>query len=189
VDETGAVTTEATTETGTGNPSSVGSSGASSRRARRWIVAGALAAVVVAFFAITGIVGLDAPGWAKRYPYGELSDLAARVNAEAGDLRTPDDCWRTLTDEDDGAERDPAGPLRDIAKVDYVRSRVVVRVYANESGRIDATTRRIVDERLESLFAASPEFEWQMVKLEPSPDGWSPLVSCRLVTRGWIFGF
>ena len=28
-----------------------------------------------------------------------------------------------------------------------------------------------------------------MMVLEPSPDGWSPLVPCRLVTRGWITGF
>jgi hypothetical protein len=159
-----------------------------SRRSRRALVAAAVAIVVViAFFAVTGVTGLDAPGWMHRYPYGDLSDLATRVNAEAGDLRTPDDCWRTLPSTDD-AKRDPDGPLRDIAKVDYVRSRVVVRVYANESGQIDRTTQRIVDGRLEELFADSP-YSWSMVELEPSPDGWSPLVSCRLVTRGWIFGF
>lgn len=158
-------------------------------RSRRWLAAGVAALVgVVAFFAVTGITGLDAPGWMRRYPYADLGQLADRVSAEAGDLRTPDDCWRTLSAKDD-AERNPDGPLRDIARVDYVRSRVVVRVYASESGRVDRTTQRIVNERLAALFSADPRFSWQMVKLEPSPDGWSPLVSCRLVTRGWIFGF
>lgn len=148
----------------------------------------AVVAIVVAFFGATGATGLNAPGWMHRYSYGELDDLADRVNAEAGDLRTPDDCWRTLPSRDD-AKRDPNGPLRDIAKVDYIRSRVVVRVYANESGQIERSTHRTVVERLNALFAAEPRYSWQMVKLEASPDGWSPLVSCRMVTRGWIVGF
>ena len=39
------------------------------------------------------------------------------------------------------------------------------------------------------LFDANPQYSWEMVKIEASPDGWSPLVSCRLVTRGWVLGF
>jgi hypothetical protein len=156
---------------------------------RRWWIAIAIVAVsVVGFIGVTGATGLDAPGWMQRFSYGELGDLATAVNTEAGDLRTPDDCWRTVSSKD-GAHRDPTGPARDIAKVDYLRSRVVVRVYASESGDIDRTTYRSVVERLGDLFTAKPEFSWDMVKLEPSPDGWSPLVSCRLVTRGWITGF
>lgn len=157
--------------------------------ARRGLVAGAaLAVLVVAFVAITGVTGLDAPGWMHRYPYDELGDLAQRINDEAGTLRTPDDCWRTVRSRDD-VKRDPDGPLRDVARVDYLRSRVVVRMYASESGRVDRPTRRIVEERLQRLIDAEPRFSWNMVKLEPSPDGWSPLMSCPLVTRGWIFGF
>jgi hypothetical protein len=153
------------------------------------LIAGAAAlAVVLAFLAVTGVTGLGGSSWMRRYNYGDLGDLAAQVNDDAGDLRTPDDCWRTLPSKD-GAKRDPDGPRRDIARVDYLRSRVVVRVYANESGRIDATTSRTVSERLDALFEANPQFSWRMLELEPSPDGWSPLVSCRLVTRGWIIGF
>ncbi len=159
------------------------------RRRRAWlVVAGAAVVVVVGFFGITGATGLAGPGWMHRYTYGELSDLAAAINTEAGDLRTPDDCWRT-TASTGGAKRDPNGPLRDIARVDYVRSRVVVRGYANQSGRIDPTTLRAIDGRMSAFFTSHPQFSWAMVELEPSPDGWSPLVSCRLVTRGWITGF
>jgi hypothetical protein len=159
-------------------------------RRRRWWLAGAAFAVVlvVGFFGITGATGLHAPGWLERYKYSELSDLAAAVNAEAGDLRTADDCWRTVPSKDD-AKRDPNGPLRDIARVDFIRSRVVLRVYANESGKIDQTTYRAVIDRLDAFFAKNSRYSWDMLKVEPSPDGWSPLVSCRLVTRGWITGF
>jgi len=114
--------------------------------------------------------------------------LADAVNAEAGDLRTPDDCWRTTPSTDD-AHRDPDGPRREIAKVDYVRSRVVVRGYANQSGIIDRTTLRALNERLDAVMTSDAGFARSMIDVEPSPDGWSPLVSCRLVTRGWIAGF
>jgi hypothetical protein len=160
----------------------------STRRRRLCVVLAIAVGCVVAFVGMTAVTGLGGPDWMRRYPYSELRDLAARVNQEAGDLRTPDDCWRT-TPSKDGLKRDEGGPLRDIARVDHLRSRVVVRVYAAESGRIDATTRRAVDDRLNALFDAEPAYSWSMVKVEPSPDGWSPLVSCRLVTRGWITGF
>lgn len=161
----------------------------SPRRRKRLIVAAAvIVTAMVAFVAVTGATGLGGPGWLRRYPYGDLGNLATSVNADAGDLRTPDDCWRTTPSKDD-AKRDPNGPLRDIAKVDYLRSRVVVRVYASESGRVDRLTRHAVMNRLDRLFGLEPQFSWAMIELEPSPDGWSPLVSCRLVTRGWILGF
>jgi hypothetical protein len=159
------------------------------RRRRTWLaVAVAAALVLVAFFGITGATGLTGPQWLHRYQYSELGDLAAAINADAGDLRTPDDCWRT-SPSTDGAKRDPNGPLREIARTDYVRSRVVVRGYASQAGKIDSTTNRAITDHLNALFASRPEFSWAMVDLEPSPDGWSPLVSCRLVTHGWITGF
>lgn len=178
-----------TEPTGTGTDQDEVEQPASPRRRRKWLVAAAItAALAVGFFGVTGATGLNAPGWMERYKYSELRSLAGAVNTEAGDLRTADDCWRTVPSKDD-AKRDPNGPLRDIAKVDYIRSRVVVRIYANESGKIDQTTYRAVIDRLDGFFARTPQYSWDMVKLEPSPDGWSPLVSCRLVTRGWIIGF
>jgi len=43
-----------------------------------------------------------------------------------------------------------------------------------------------VQRRLDRLIAANPEFEPGMVVTEASPDGWSPLVDCERVTRGWL---
>jgi hypothetical protein len=143
---------------------------------------------IMAFLGVTALTGLGGPGWMRRYPYADLHDLAGRIDAEAGDVRTPDDCWRT-TPSRDGVKRNEAGPIREIARVDVIRSRVVVRAYAAESGRIDPSTYRALTDRLEAVFDADPRFSWSMIKLEPSPDGWSPLVSCRLVTHGWITGF
>jgi hypothetical protein len=168
-------------------------SDATARQRRPWrrralLACALLFGIIVVFLGVTAVTGMGGPEWMRRYPYADLRELAGRVNGDAGDLRTPDDCWRT-TPSKDGIERDESGPLRDIARVDYLRSRVVVRVYAAESGRIDATTYKAVDERLDALFASDPRYSWSMVQLEPSPDGWSPLVSCRLVTRGWITGF
>ena len=108
--------------------------------------------IVVAFFGITGATGLTGPAWMHRYQYSELGDLAAAINANAGDLRTADDCWRTTPSKDD-AKRDPTGPLREIARTDYVRSRVVVRGYASQSGKIDANTTRAITDSLDNLFA------------------------------------
>jgi hypothetical protein len=157
-------------------------------RRRALVALACVLGVVVMFLGVTAVTGLGGPEWMRRYPQTDLRDLAARINDDAGALRTPDDCWR-MTSSKDGVERDPSGPLRDIARVDYLRSRVVVRVYAAESGRIDPTTHNAVIDRLGAVFAADPRYSWSMVVVEPSPDGWSPLVSCRLVTRGWITGF
>ena len=166
-----------------------GDSAPKNPRRRRWLAAAAaVVLVVVAFFGITGATGLSGPGWLHRYKYSELDDLASVVNTTAGDLRTADDCWRTTPSTKD-AKRDPSGPLRDIARTDYVRSRVVIRGYASQSGRIDPNTHRAITDHLNTLFADHPEFSWAMVDIEPSPDGWSPLVSCKLVTHGWITGF
>lgn len=142
----------------------------------RTVAAIVLAAVVV-FLAVTAVTGLPAPGALRRHPYRELRALADRVNADAGPIRTPDDCWRTLYDAE--------GPLREIAAVDHVRSRVVVRIYSGNRGTVDPTTYNAVVERLDALVTADPRFGWGMIQLEASPDGWSPLVSCRLVTRGY----
>jgi hypothetical protein len=35
------------------------------------------------------------------------------------------------------------------------------------------------------LVAAHPELSLDMVETEASPEGWSPLMSCSLVVRGW----
>ena len=45
---------------------------------------------------------------------------------------------------------DDGHDFRDIAEVDYLRSRVVVRGYANQSGIIDRTTRRSLDDRIDA---------------------------------------
>jgi hypothetical protein len=151
------------------------------RRRPLVIIALAVGAVAVLFFGITAFTGLAGPGMLTRYPYGELGDLAAAIEQRAGDIRTPDDCWREL----EGA----TGPIREIARVDYLRSRVVVRAYAADSGRIEPVTFRAITDRIDEVIALDPDFSWQMVQIEASPDGWSPLVSCRLVTRGWLVGF
>jgi hypothetical protein len=155
--------------------------GASRRRTgrRRLLVAGGVAlAAVVAFLAVTALTGLPAPGALRRHSYAQLAELRDRVNDEAGEIRTPDDCWRNLYGND--------GPLRSIADVDLVRSRVVVRVYSGNMGRVDPWTHNDVVRRLDDLVASDPDLSWGMLELEDSPDGWSPLVSCRLVTRGYL---
>lgn len=166
----------------TAGPETTGAGGATSQRRpgrRRWLVAGAVAlAAVVAFLAVTALTGLPAPGPLRRHPYADLAALRDRVNDEAGEIRTPDDCWRDLYGND--------GPLRSIADVDLIRSRVVVRVYSGNVGRVDPWTYNDVVRRLDDLVASDPDLSWGMIQLEASPDGWSPLVSCRLVTRGHL---
>lgn len=186
--ETGRVTADARHLDGSGSEDPEPSGRPRSRRRVALVVASAIAAVLVGFLAVTAATGLPGPGALERHRVGELRALADAIHDEAGDLRTPDDCWRTLPSKD-GEVRDPTGPLRSIAEVDHLRSRVVVRVYANESGRIDATTRQAVRVRLDEVLGRDPRFSENMLLLEPSPDGWSPLVSCRLVTRGWVIGF
>jgi hypothetical protein len=156
-----------------------------SRRPRRWPWwLAACALVLVAAVAITAVTGLPGPGPFERYRVATLHDLVDAIHAEAGDLRTPDDCWRTTF----RAQRDdaPDGPPRPIAAVDWLRSRVVVRVHADAIGRVDPRTAEAVRRRIAALVAAHPEFEAGMVVTEPSPDGWSPLMDCRRVTRGWL---
>jgi len=152
------------------------------RRWPWWLAASAL--VVVAALATTSVTGLPAPGPFRRYPVATLHELVDAVHAEAGPERTPDDCWRTTF----RARRDaaPDGPLRPIAAVDWVRSRVVVRVHADAVGNVDARTAEAVRRRIAAIVAANPEFEAGMVVTEASPDGWSPLMDCRRVTRGWL---
>lgn len=151
------------------------------RRHRRAVaIAGSAALVVVLFGAVTAFTGLSAPGALQRYRYGDLRHLATEINATAGDLRTPDDCWRALTDS--------TGPLRDIAKVDYVRSRVVVRLYTRAAGRVDRGTRAMADRAIDALLTVNPDLSRDMIEMEASPDGWSPTLSCRLTTGGRLAG-
>ncbi len=150
-----------------------------SRRWRKRVLVGgaAVLAAVTVFVAVTAATGLPAAGPLHRYPYGELASLRDQVNADAGDIRTPDDCWRELSGDD--------GPLRDIAAVDLLRSRVVVRIYSGNVGEVDPWTYNAVVGRLDAIVRSDPDLRWGMIQIEASPDGWSPLVSCRLVTRGY----
>jgi hypothetical protein len=140
--------------------------------------------VVGLFVAVTAATGFPGPGPIRRHPASTLGALVDAIHAEAGPLRTPDDCWRTTF----RAERDdaPPGPDRPIAAVDLLRSRVVVRVYADQIGRVDGRTADAVRRRVQAVVASDPRFDDAMVITEASPDGWSPLMSCGLVTRGWL---
>ena len=153
-------------------------------RLRRWWpwAMGALA-LLAAGLGVTSITGLPGPGPLARYPTATLDDLVAAVHADAGALRTPDDCWRTTYRA--SVDEAPDGPPRPIAAVDHLRSRVIVRAHADQVGRIDPRTRREIDQRLDAIVAGDPRFEPGMIRLEASPDGWSPLMSCPLVIRGW----
>ena len=141
----------------------------------------ALAAVVAAavlFVAVTAFTGFPAPGPLRRYPASDLQDLVAAIHAEAGPERTPDDCWKRVSD-----QNAPDGPERPIAAVDYVRSRVVVRERSDLTGEVDRRTDAAVRRALEEIVDADPAFSWRMVLIEASPDGWSPLMDCRLVIQ------
>lgn len=144
-------------------------------------VATGVGATLIALIVVTSFTGLDGPGPMRRYPYADLHALARAIDDQAADLRTPDDCWRAL----EGA----SGPIREIVRVDLLRSRVVVRAYASESGKIDPVTATAVDQGIDRALATDARFTRDMVLVEPSPDGWSPLVSCRLVIRRWVTGF
>src|SRR4051794_20562305 len=151
-------------------------------RTRRRRVAAIAAGVVVAvtgFLVITAFTGLPAPGALRRYRASQLQEMVDAVHADAGDLRTPDDCWQTL-------EPDfPSGDRRPVASIDWVRSRVVVVMRADNVGTVDSRTRREVESRIEDLVADDPDLSMAMVELEASPEGWSPLMSCTLVVRGY----
>ncbi len=151
------------------------------RTRRRRLVALAAGAVVVvaAFLGLTALTGLPAPGALQRYRASQLQELVDAIHADAGDLRTPDDCWQTL-------EPDfPSGDRRPIASIDWVRSRVVLAVRADNVGRVERRTRNEVHKRLDEIVAAHPGLSTEMVEIEASPEGWAPLMSCTLVVRGW----
>lgn len=153
------------------------------RRRRWWPWAVGATGLLVAVLGVTSLTGLPGPGAIARYPTATLDALVGVVHADAGELRTPDDCWRTTYRA--SVDEAPDGPPRPIAAVDHLRSRVVVRAYADQAGRIDARTRREIDRRLAAIVGDDPRFEPEMIRLEASPDGWSPLMSCPLVIRGW----
>jgi hypothetical protein len=52
-------------------------------------------------------------------------------------------------------------------------------------GKVLDRTREAVEQRLEAIVATHPDLSMDMVDLEASPEGWSPLMSCALVVRGW----
>ncbi len=146
------------------------------------IGAAVVLAVVAAALVVTGLTGLDAPGPLHRYRYVDLATLADLVDEQAGEIRTPDDCWRLIDD-------DPDSPLRTIAKVDYLRSRVVVRLYARQLGKVDPSVRNAAEREIRAVIEANPEFTRDMVVTEASPDGWSPKVTCRVGQGNRIAGF
>lgn len=152
------------------------------RTRRRRIIAATAAAVVgvaAVFLVVTAFTGLPGPGPLKRYKASQLEAMVDAVHEQAGPLRTPDDCWQTL--EPDFTEVN----TRAIASVDWVRSRVVVSMRADNVGTVDPRTRAAVDERLDTIVAEHPELTLDMVALEASPEGWSPLMSCALVVHGF----
>jgi hypothetical protein len=150
------------------------------RTRRRLIaVAGAVAGAFALFVAVTAFTGLPGPGPLRRYRASQLESMVSAIHADAGTERTPDDCWWTLSPDY------PDGPHRPIAAVDWVRSRVIVDVRADNVGKVLDRTREAVEQRLEAIVATHPDLSMDMVELEASPEGWSPLMSCALVVRGW----
>lgn len=149
------------------------------RRRRLAAIAAAVVVALAAFLVLTAFTGLPGPGPLHRYTASQLRELVDAVHDDAGPLRTPDDCWQTL-------EPDfPSGQPRPIATVDWVRSRVVVGMRSDNIGEVDRRTRAEVERRLEAIVAAHPDLSMEMVELEASPEGWSPLMSCGLVVRGF----
>jgi hypothetical protein len=142
-------------------------------------IAGAALGVVVVFLVVTAFTGLPGPGALKRYRASQLEAMVDAVHEQAGPLRTPDDCWQTL--QPDFTEVH----TRAIASVDWVRSRVVVSMRADNVGTVDPRTRAAVEERLQTVVDEHPDLTLDMVELEASPEGWSPLMSCALVVRGF----
>ena len=64
-------------------------------------VVGLVAVVLV----VTAFTGLPGPGPLRRYTGSQLTEMVDAVHAEAGALRTPDDCWQTLEPEPSGKPR------------------------------------------------------------------------------------
>ena len=149
------------------------------RRRRLAAIAVGVVVVLAGFLAVTAFTGLPGPGPLRRYRASQLEELVDAIHADAGDTRTPDDCWQEL-------EPDfPSGDRRPVASVDWVRSRVVVAVRADNVGRVATRTRQEVDRRIAAVVAEHPGLSTDMVEIEASPEGWSPLMSCTLVLRGW----
>lgn len=141
----------------------------------------AVAVAIIAFVGITAATGLPAPGPFQRYPVSTLDDLVHAIHAEAGPLRTPDDCWKTYYRHGSA----PKGPDRPIAAVDWLRSRVVVRERSDLAGNVSWSTSLAVHSRLAQIVEDDPRFSWRMIEVEPSPDGWSPTMSCSPFVRSF----
>ena len=149
------------------------------RRRRLAAIAAGVVVAVGAFLVLTAFTGMPGPGPLRRYTASELREMVDAVHAEAGDLRTPDDCWQTLSPDY------PSGERRPVATIDWVRSRVVVGMRSDNIGEVEPRTRVEVERRIDAIVASHPDLSTDMVVLEPSPEGWSPLMSCGLVVRGW----
>lgn len=152
------------------------------RTRRRRVIAATAAALlgaVVVLLVVTAFTGLPGPGVLKRYRAAQLEAMVDAVHEQAGPLRTPDDCWQTL--DPDFTEVH----TRAVASVDWVRSRVVVSMRADNVGNVDRRTRAAVEDRLQAVVEEHPDLSLDMVELEASPEGWSPLMSCALVVRGF----
>ena len=151
-----------------------------SRRRRILAATGSgVVVLVVGFVVVTAFTGLPAPGPLERFKASQLEAMVDAVHEQAGPLRTPDDCWQTI--EPDFTEVH----TRAIASVDWVRSRVVVSMRADNVGTVDPRTRSAIEERLRTVVDEHPDLSLDMVELEASPEGWSPLMSCSLVVRGF----
>jgi hypothetical protein len=148
------------------------------RRRRLAASAAGVVVAVVAFLVLTAFTGLPGPGPLRRYKASELREMVDAVHADAGDLRTPDDCWQTLRSDY------PSGERRPVATIDWVRSRVVVGMRSDNIGEVEPRTRAEVERRIDAIVATHPDLSTDMVVLEPTPEGWSPLMSCGLVVRG-----
>lgn len=132
------------------------------------------------FLVVTAFTGFPGPGPLRRYRATQLSELVDAIHADAGPLRTPDDCWRTLEPTYDGQGGRP------IATVDWVRSRVVVGMRSDIKGLVDPRTRRAVEAHLDAILTEHPDLSRSMLEIEATPEGWSPTMDCALVVRGFL---
>lgn len=136
------------------------------------VVAAATVGALVLAVLVTSVTGLPGPAPLRRYPVHALAEVVAAVHDDAGELRTPDDCWRGRHG------RDP-GPAREVARIDHLGSRVVVRAWAGDDGVADPATRRRIERRIDALIEERPHLEREMVRIESSVDGWRPELDCR----------
>ena len=162
------------------------------RRRRLTAIAAGVVVAVASFLVLTAYTGLPGPGPLRRYKASQLEEMVDAVHADAGDLRTPDDCWQTLrSDHPSGDRRPVVKPFGFVELLARVRA-VLRRINPAETGllrhgalTVDPRTRREIERRVDAIVAAHPGLTTDMVVLEPSPEGWSPLMSCTLVVRGW----